>query len=567
MMVCGLSREVTLAVLPRLYVEELILELGRRNIHPLTDSSSREDLISLLCDVMIEEYSRGRRAACVNVPREQSGTTTAVTRQTSGNTTAEPAPKRSTACVERERRGSGRAESSFGKQTSTSTSVPVRETPLAKDDTGDVIVVEDDEPDELAKGIENRRQEEAPRIGTPTGTAVRTHQHSRPQPSPVQRGTHSKGPPACNTPDALSSSGIQRVLSPQDNSIRMDSCVERNSRGVGSPRERDVTAQEIPEVEEGAAQPDSSLNPAQPEEEPRTEVSTNVETNGYTGVGQGPTITTDDSPHEREPSVVEVDGPEVMMDTSSNLTEQSSHDTGQKDASTTGAVRPVESLARYGQEFMDSARPGYVQILPGYLQTLPGVSTSVSDPMFQPPNTEMTTTYPTLLEALGTEGSSLNDSLPVSLLGTQQPTCMVKTSEEAMAIWQNLSERNSTAEPDGAIAKPKRRRKNSTCQECGYKAPSNSALVIHMRKHTGEKPYECDVCGYRTAYKTALVGHRMTHNGNRPFMCGECGFRTGQKRHLQQHMTTHLQGGGNNKQPQPTEATVQEDLHLQVSNK
>ncbi|KAI8477585.1 hypothetical protein Bbelb_446780, partial [Branchiostoma belcheri] len=440
-MVCGLSREVTLAVLPRLYVEELILELGRRNIHPLTDSSSREDLISLLCDVMIEEYSRGRRAACVNVPREQSGTTTAVTRQTSGNTTAEPAPKRSTACVERERRGSGRAESSFGKQTSTS--VPVRETPLAKDDTGDVIVVEDDEPDELAKGIENRRQEEAPRIGTPTGTAVRTHQHSRPQPSPVQRGTHSKGPPACNTPDALSSSGIQRVLSPQDNSIRMDSCVERNSRGVGSPRERDVTAQEIPEVEEGAAQPDSSLNPAQPEEEPRTEVSTNVETNGYTGVGQGPSVTTDDSPHEREPSVVEVDGPEVMMDTSSNLTEQSSHDTGQKDASTTGAGRP-------------------------------------------PPNTEMTTTYPTLLEALGTEGSSLNDSLPVSLLGTQQPTCMVKTSEEAMAIWQNLSERNSTAGPDGAITKPKRRRKNSTCQECGYKAPLQCSGYSHEETHGGE---------------------------------------------------------------------------------
>ncbi|XP_078582963.1 uncharacterized protein LOC144865830 isoform X1 [Branchiostoma floridae x Branchiostoma japonicum] len=51
----GLSKVVTLAVLPRLYMEELVLELGRRCIDAQT-SSSREDLIDTLADVIMREF-------------------------------------------------------------------------------------------------------------------------------------------------------------------------------------------------------------------------------------------------------------------------------------------------------------------------------------------------------------------------------------------------------------------------------------------------------------------------------------------------------------------------------
>ncbi|XP_078610928.1 uncharacterized protein LOC144881628 isoform X1 [Branchiostoma floridae x Branchiostoma japonicum] len=608
MLVCGLSREVTLAVLPRLYVEELVLELGRRNIHPLTDSSSREDLISLLCDVMIEEYSRGRKAACTNrVQQQQHSTTTAlqrehstptaVTRQASGhesrNTTPSPATSTKTnTSMERQRRPSGQTNGSLGKQVSSS--VPVRET-QPTEYTGDVIVVEDDEP-ELGHRTQEAQSTEVPSMSVRTRqhsklqpSPVRTYQHSRPQPSPVQRGRHTSSnstePPACNTPDACSSTGTQRVLSPQENNVRPYKHMQRNSREVESPREatsRD--ANEIQEVEQGSnIQPDSSLSvgsmTTQQVEGPGTEGLKNMETNNYTKVvGPGPTVIPDNARVQETP-VVEATVPEVIMDVSNNLAEESSQKNGHNN--TTGAAKTVDSLAVYSQEFFnsDSARP------PGFLQTMPSISPSQSEPVFQTSNAEGSISCPVLLEALGTEGSSSNDSL----LGTQQPTCTVTTSEEAMAIWQDLSKRSQTTESDGSTTPSKRGKKRKAyessrhvCQECGYKAPSNCALVIHMRKHTGEKPYGCDLCGYRTAYKTSMVAHTMKHKGDKPYMCGECGYRCVQKGHLTEHMKIHINAGEKyfhcgyncgyktteehyleihtckNKPPQETQTTVQE---------
>ncbi|XP_035695710.1 myoneurin-like [Branchiostoma floridae] len=559
MLVCGLSREVTLAVLPRLYVEELVLELGRRNIHPLTDSSSREDLISLLCDVMIEEYSRGRKAACTNrVQQQQHSTTTALqrkhstptaTRQASGhesrNTTPSPATStKTTTSMERQRRPSGQTNGSLGKQVSSS--VPVRETQRTEY-IGDVIVVEDDEP-ELGHGMQEAQSTEVPSMSVRTRqhsklqpSPVLTHQHSRPQPSPVQRGRHTSSnstePPACNTPDACSSTGIQRVLSPEENNVRPYNQLQRTSGKEASPKEpasRDANATipEIQEVEQRSnSQPDSSLNVGSTTTQgggPGTESLTNVEMNNHTET----TV--------QETSVLEAAVPEVIMNISNNLTEDSSQNNGHNN--TTGAVRTVDSLAVYSQEFFNSgsARP------PGFLQTMPSISPSQSEPVFQTSNAEGSISCPVLLEALGMEGSSSNDSL----LGAQQPTCTVTTSEEAMAIWQDLSKRSQTTESDGSTTQSKRGKKRKAyessrhvCQECGYKAPSNCALVIHMRKHTGEKPYGCDLCGYRTAYKTSMVAHTMKHKGDKPYMCGECGYRCVQKGHLTEHMKIHINAG------------------------
>ena len=51
------------------------------------------------------------------------------------------------------------------------------------------------------------------------------------------------------------------------------------------------------------------------------------------------------------------------------------------------------------------------------------------------------------------------------------------------------------------------------CPQCGKIATSKGKLVIHMRTHTGEKPYICDLCTLTFPSKSNLNRHMRTiHN-------------------------------------------------------
>ncbi|NXF68268.1 SALL1 protein, partial [Ciccaba nigrolineata] len=51
------------------------------------------------------------------------------------------------------------------------------------------------------------------------------------------------------------------------------------------------------------------------------------------------------------------------------------------------------------------------------------------------------------------------------------------------------------------------------CPECDKRFKSQTALAIHERSHTGERPFPCARCGKAFPSKGDLKRHQKTHAG------------------------------------------------------
>ncbi|XP_066285736.1 uncharacterized protein [Branchiostoma lanceolatum] len=95
--------------------------------------------------------------------------------------------------------------------------------------------------------------------------------------------------------------------------------------------------------------------------------------------------------------------------------------------------------------------------------------------------------------------------------------------------------------PRAKKSKSKGRVKKHVCQYCDYKTKNSVHFKYHVRKHTGERPYQCQQCEYSASREKTLDMHIMIkHTGDRPHRCEHCDYSAANKTVFANHvMATH----------------------------